>query len=113
MAISIPMVPDASNKGNGEEKKGRTYMVAAPAGPSRISVEAVTVLYVRVRVDGFFDEGAVWSPATVACLAMIEQLGLFVAPQRCSWTCNALYGLYSQTGWISRDSVRVSLGAMC
>ena len=31
----------------------RTYMVAAPGGPSRISAEAVTVLYVRVRVDGF------------------------------------------------------------
>ena len=57
-------------------------MVAAPAGPSRISAEAVTVLYVRVRVDGFFDEGAVWSPATIACLAMVEQLGLFVACQQ-------------------------------
>ena len=55
---------------------GRTYMVAAPVGPSRISAEAVTVLYVRVRVDGFFDEGAVWSPAAIACFAMIEQLGL-------------------------------------
>ena len=30
-------------------------------------------------MDGFFDEGAVWSPATIACLAMVEQLGLFVA----------------------------------
>ena len=107
MAITIPMVPEASNKGNGEKKKalcglrvhlyavhasindldacydpGRTYMVAAPAGPSRISAEAVTVLYVRVRVDGFFDEGAVWSPAMIACLAMVEQLGLFVACQQ-------------------------------
>ena len=57
-------------------------MVAAPAGPSRISAEAVTVLYVRVRVDGFFDEGAVWSPATIACFTIVEQLGLFVACQQ-------------------------------
>ena len=41
-----------------------------------------TVLYVRVRVDGFFDEGAVWSPAMITCLAMVEQLGLFVACQQ-------------------------------
>ena len=61
---------------------GRTYMVAAPVRPPRISVEAVTVLYVRVRVEGFFDEGAVWSPAAIACFAMIEQLGLFVACQQ-------------------------------
>ena len=61
---------------------GRTCMVAAPAGPSRISAEAATVLYVRVRVDGFFDEGAVWSPAMITCLAMVEQLGLFVACQQ-------------------------------
>ena len=40
------------------------------------------VLYVRVRVDGFFDEGAVWCPAAIACFAMIEQLGLFVACQQ-------------------------------
>ena len=61
---------------------GRTYMVAAPVRPPRISEEAVTVLYVRVRVDGFFDEGAVWCPAAIACFAMIEQLGLFVACQQ-------------------------------
>ena len=61
---------------------GRTCMVAAPVGPSRISVEAVTVLYVRISVEGFFDEGAVWSPAGIACLGMIEQLGLFVACQQ-------------------------------
>ena len=61
---------------------GRTYMVAAPVGPPRISVEAVTVLFVRVRVEGFFDEGAVWSPAAIACFAMIEQLGLCVACQQ-------------------------------
>ena len=58
---------------------GCTYMVAAPVDPPRISVEAVTVFCVRVRVEGFFDEGAVWSPAAIACFAMIEQLGLFVA----------------------------------
>ena len=33
-------------------------------------------------MDGFFDEGAVWSPATIACLAMVEQLDLFVACQQ-------------------------------
>ena len=38
----------------------RTYMVAAPVRPPRIS-EKATVLYVRVRVDGFFDEEAVVS----------------------------------------------------
>ena len=57
-------------------------MVAAPERPPRISEEAVTVLYVRVRVDGFFEEGAVWCPAAIACFAMIEQLGLFVACQQ-------------------------------
>ena len=61
---------------------GRTYMVAAPVRPPRISEEAVTVLYVRVRVDGFFDEEAVWCPAAIACFAMIEQLGLSVACQQ-------------------------------
>ena len=34
------------------------------------------------RVDGFFDEEAVWSPAAIACFAMIEQLGLFFACQQ-------------------------------
>ena len=33
-------------------------------------------------MDGFFDEGAVWSPAAIACSAMVEQLGLFVACQQ-------------------------------
>ena len=61
---------------------GCTYMVAAPERPPRISEEAVAVLYVRVRVDGFFDEGAVWCPAVIACFTMIEQLGLFVACQQ-------------------------------
>ena len=61
---------------------GRTYMVAAPERPPRISEEAVAVLYVRVRVDGFYDEGAVWCPAAIACFTMIEQLGLFVACQQ-------------------------------
>ena len=59
---------------------GRTYMVAAPGG--LFSAEAVTVLYVRVRVDGFSDEGAVWCPAMITCLAMVEQLGLFIACQQ-------------------------------
>ncbi len=49
-------------------------MVAAPVGPSPISQDAVTVLYVRVRVDGFHDEGAVWCPAQITCPAMVEQL---------------------------------------
>ena len=58
---------------------GRTYMVAAPERPPCSLEEAVAVLYVRVRVEGFYDEGAVWCPAAIACGAMIEQLGLFVA----------------------------------
>ena len=57
-------------------------MVAAPERPPRSSKEAVAVLYVRVRVEGFYDEGAVWCPAAIACLTMIEQLGLFVACQQ-------------------------------
>ena len=61
---------------------GRTYMVAAPERPPCSSEEAVAVLYVRVRVEGFYDEGAVWCPAAIACSAMIEQLGLFVACQQ-------------------------------
>ena len=61
---------------------GRTYMVAAPERPPCSSEEAVAVLYVRVRVEGFYDEGAVWCPAAIACRAMIEQLGLFVACQQ-------------------------------
>ena len=39
---------------------GRTYMMAAPERPPCSSEEAVAVLYVRVRVEGFYDEGAVW-----------------------------------------------------
>ena len=35
-----------------------------------------------MRVEGFYDEGAVWCPAAIACGAMIEQLGLFVACQQ-------------------------------
>ena len=58
---------------------GRTYMVTAPERPPCSLEEAVAVLYVRVRVEGFYDEGAVWCPAAIACGAMIEQLGLFVA----------------------------------
>ena len=58
---------------------GRTYMVAAPERPPCSLEEAVAVLYVRVRVEGFYDEGAVWCPAAIACRSMIEQLGLFVA----------------------------------
>ena len=54
-------------------------MVAAPERPPCSLEEAVAVLYVRVRVEGFYDEGAVWCPAAIACGAMIEQLGLFVA----------------------------------
>ena len=57
---------------------GRTYMVAAPERPPCSLEEAVAVLYVRVRVEGFYDEGAVWCPAAIACGAMIEQVGLFV-----------------------------------
>ena len=61
---------------------GRTYMVAAPERPPCSLEEAVAVLYVRVRVEGFYDEGAVWCPAAIACRSMIEQLGLFVACQQ-------------------------------
>ena len=33
MAISIPMVPDASNKGNGEKKKGKQEAKFCPGSP--------------------------------------------------------------------------------
>ena len=59
----------------------RTYMVAAPERPPCSLEEAVAVLYVRVRVEGFYD-WAVWCPAAIACRSMIEQLGLFVACQQ-------------------------------
>ena len=38
---------------------GRTYMVAVLLGPPPVSVDANKVLYVRVRVDGYFEDGAV------------------------------------------------------
>ena len=33
-------------------------------------------------MDSFSDEGAVWCPAMITCLAMVEQLGLFIACQQ-------------------------------
>ena len=47
---------------------GRTYMVAVPLGPPPVAADANKVLYVRVRVDGYFGpnimpwyRGATWS----------------------------------------------------
>ena len=47
-------------------------------GPPPVSVDAPKVLYVRVRVDGYFEDGAVWSPGMISCPGMVEQLGLQV-----------------------------------
>ena len=57
---------------------GRTYMVAVPMGPPRVWADANKVLYVRVRVGGYFEDGAVWSPVMISCPGMVEQLGLLV-----------------------------------
>ena len=32
----------------------------------------------RVRVDGYHEDGVVWCPAMISCPDMVEQLGLFV-----------------------------------
>ena len=57
---------------------GRTCMVAVPSVPPRITPNIHKVLYVRVRVDGYFEDGAVWSPLRTSCLGLVEQLGLLV-----------------------------------
>ena len=57
---------------------GRTYMVAVPSVPPPGAVEANKVLFVRVRVDGYFEDGAIWSPSRITCPGIVEQLGLLV-----------------------------------
>ena len=57
---------------------GRTYMVAVPSGPPPGAVDANKVLFVRVRVDGYFEDGAIWSPSRITCPGIVEQLGLLV-----------------------------------
>ena len=47
-------------------------------GPPPVTADASKVLYVRVRVDGYYEDGAVWCPAMISCPAMVEQLGLLV-----------------------------------
>ena len=32
----------------------------------------------RVRVDGYFEDGAIWSPDRITCPGIVEQLGLLV-----------------------------------
>ena len=77
--LHVWRIPSSINDLDACYDPGRTYMVAVPQGPPRITAEAVTVLYVRVRVDGFHEEGAVWCPAMISCPDMVEQLGLFIA----------------------------------
>ena len=48
---------------------GRTCMVAV-LGPPPVSADANKVLYVRVRVDGCFEDGAVWSSDMISCPGM-------------------------------------------
>ena len=55
-----------------------TYMVAVPSGPPPGAVDATKVLFVRVRVDGYFEDGAIWSPDRITCPGIVEQLGLLV-----------------------------------
>ena len=57
---------------------GRTYMVAVPMVPPPVTADAKKVLQVRVRVDGFYDDGAVGCPAMISCPGIVEQLGLLV-----------------------------------
>ena len=57
---------------------GRTYMVAVPSVLPPGAGEATKVLFVRVRVDGYFEDGAIWSPARITCPGIVEQLGLYV-----------------------------------
>ena len=57
---------------------GRTYMVAVPMGPPPVTADANMVLYVRVRVDGYYEDGAVWCPVMISCPGIVEQLGLLV-----------------------------------
>ena len=59
-------------------------------------------------MEGFFDEGAVWGPAAIACFAMIEQLGLFVAcQQRGGCRC------YLNGTPLHNDPVTVAHGDFC
>ncbi len=53
---------------------GRTYMVAVPEGTPPVNAAVAKVLYVRLRVDGYNDEGVVWCPAIISCPEMVEQL---------------------------------------
>ena len=53
-------------------------MVAVPSVPPPGAVEANKVLFVRVRVDGYFEDGAIWSPSRITCPGIVEQLGLLV-----------------------------------
>ena len=48
---------------------GRSYMVAVPVGSPPVTSDASKVLYVRVRVDGYYEDGAVWCPAMISCPA--------------------------------------------
>ena len=57
---------------------GRTYMVAVPCVLPPGAGEATKVLFVRVRVDGYFEDGAIWSPTRITCPGIVEQLGLLV-----------------------------------
>ena len=51
---------------------GRTYMVAVPSGPPPGAADAIKVLFVRVRVDGYFEDGAIWSPGRISCPGIVS-----------------------------------------
>ena len=57
---------------------GCTYMVAVPMAPPPVTADAKKVLHVRVRVDGFYDDGAVWCPSMIFCRGIIVELRLLV-----------------------------------
>ena len=53
----------------------RTYLVVLPDVPLELG-RLERVLFVRLRLDGYYDEGAVWCPLQITCGGMLEQLDL-------------------------------------
>ena len=63
-------------------------LVAVPLGSPPITAKTVIVLYVRVRLDGFHEEDAVWSPAMISCPDMVGLFNLLLHVMICVPHCN-------------------------